>query len=85
MGDTSLDDAERTMVPVTSNDGDPPMNKSLQKSIINFLAEEDGATAVEYAIVLGLIGAACIASVNFLAARTNDSFDTSRLAIEAAN
>jgi len=61
------------------------MMKSLKKSIIEFIAEEDGPTAVEYAVMLALICAVCIASVNFMAARTIESFDSSRTAIEAAN
>ena len=42
-----------------------------------FLREEDGPTAVEYAIMLALIVAVCIASVNLMAHATADSFDTS--------
>ena len=61
------------------------MTKSLRQSIARFLAEEDGPTAVEYAIVLSMIAGVCIASVNFMAARTIESFDSSRTAIEAAN
>jgi len=85
MGDTSLDEAERTRVLVSTNHCDSAMKKSLRKSIIEFLAEEDGPTAVEYAIVLAMIAATIIASVNFMVASTTESFDTSRLAIEAAN
>ena len=61
------------------------MTKSLRESIVNFLTEEDGPTAVEYAIMLSLIAAVCILSVNFMAAKTIESFDESRTAIEAAN
>jgi pilus assembly protein Flp/PilA len=61
------------------------MINSLKKSIVEFLAEEDGPTAVEYAVMLGLICAVCIASVNFMAAKTTESFDSSKTAIEAAN
>jgi pilus assembly protein Flp/PilA len=61
------------------------MTKSLRKSIVNFLTEEDGPTAVEYAILLSMIAGICIASVNFMADKTVESFDSSRVAIEAAN
>lgn len=61
------------------------MMNSLKKSIFDFLAEEDGPTAVEYALMLALIGATCIVSVNFMAAKTTQSFDSSKTAIEAAN
>ena len=61
------------------------MMKSLTQSIVEFLKEEDGPTAVEYAVMLALIGAVCIGSVNFMAAKTVESFDSSKTAIEAAN
>jgi pilus assembly protein Flp/PilA len=40
-------------------------------------SEEDGPTAVEYAVLLALIVIACITSVNALATATGDSFDQS--------
>jgi pilus assembly protein Flp/PilA len=45
--------------------------------IKNFLREEDGPTAVEYAVLLALIIAACLGAVNTMAHATADSFDTS--------
>lgn len=45
--------------------------------IRKFLADESGPTAVEYGVMLALIVAACIASVNLLAANTAQSFDNS--------
>ena len=45
--------------------------------IKKFLREEDGPTAVEYAVMLALIVAACIGAVNVMAHATADSFDTS--------
>ena len=41
------------------------------------LREEDGPTAVEYAVMLALIVAACIGAVNTMAHKTADSFDAS--------
>jgi len=41
------------------------------------LRDEDGPTAVEYAVMLALIVAACIGAVNTMAHATADSFDTS--------
>jgi pilus assembly protein Flp/PilA len=41
------------------------------------LREEDGPTAVEYAVMLALIVAACIGAVHAMAHATADSFDTS--------
>ena len=43
----------------------------------SFLREEDGPTAVEYAVMLALIVVACLASINSMANQTADSFDTS--------
>ena len=49
--------------------------------MINFLKkllrEEDGPTAVEYAVMLALILVACLGAVNSMANATADSFDTS--------
>ena len=42
--------------------------------IITFLGEEDGATAVEYAIMLVLIIAVCIAVIGLLGGQVNNSF-----------
>jgi pilus assembly protein Flp/PilA len=43
----------------------------------SFLRDESGPTAVEYAVMLALIVAACIASVHAMANATASSFDTS--------
>ena len=45
--------------------------------IKKLLREEDGPTAVEYAVLLALIIAACLGAVNSMAHATADSFDTS--------
>jgi pilus assembly protein Flp/PilA len=57
---------------------------SHQSAVTVFLAEEDGTTAVEYAVMLAMIIAVCIISVTFLASKTADSFDTSADAISGA-
>jgi pilus assembly protein Flp/PilA len=49
----------------------------MAKFIRRFLANEDGPTAVEYAVMLALIVGACIASVNVLANAAGDSFNDS--------
>jgi pilus assembly protein Flp/PilA len=46
------------------------------------LREEDGPTAVEYAVMLALIVAACIGAVHAMAAATADSFNTSAAELE---
>jgi pilus assembly protein Flp/PilA len=41
------------------------------------LREEDGPTAVEYAVMLALIVVVCLVSINSMATETADSFDAS--------
>lgn len=41
------------------------------------LVEEDGPTAVEYAVMLALIVGACIGAVHAMADATAESFDSS--------
>ncbi len=43
----------------------------------NLLRDEDGPTAVEYAVLLALIIAACIGAVQSMANATASSFDES--------
>ncbi|MGV3486770.1 MAG: Flp family type IVb pilin [Planctomycetaceae bacterium] len=51
---------------------------------VRFLREEDGPTAIEYAVVLSLIVGVCIVAVGRLAGVVGDSFDTSSNAINNA-
>jgi pilus assembly protein Flp/PilA len=53
-------------------------------AIVSFLREDDGPTAVEYAVLLALIVAVCIGSVGLLSNAVGDSFDSSGAAINAA-
>ena len=45
------------------------------KSIINFLMDEEGATAVEYALMLALIAVIIIAAVTLLGKKVENTFD----------
>ena len=58
--------------------------KTTYQALRRFLAEEDGPTAVEYAVMLGLILAVCIAAVAFLGTKNQESFDSSASAISGA-
>ncbi len=58
--------------------------ETITKAIFDFGADEEGATAVEYGIMLALIIAVCIGSVNVLATNTGESFNQSSDAITAA-
>jgi pilus assembly protein Flp/PilA len=46
---------------------------------VEFLKQEDGPTAVEYAIMLGLIIVACIAAIVTLGSNANGVFSNSVL------
>lgn len=55
-----------------------PLATYVMKTFLRlFLVDDSGPTAVEYAVMLGLIVAACLASVNLLANNTAQSFDDS--------
>jgi len=49
----------------------------MKDMLYRLLREEDGPTAVEYAVILALLVAACIGSANLLANSTADSLDNS--------
>ena len=44
------------------------------QSLINFLKDEDGPTAVEYAVMLALIIVVCIAAISTLGSNANNTF-----------
>jgi len=54
------------------------------KKINRFLAEEDGPTAVEYAVMLALIIIACIAAVLTVGQSTSESYTKSANSIDKA-
>lgn len=58
------------------------MNLSLRTR--KFLQNEDGPTAVEYAVMLALIVAVCVGAVQSLAFATRDNFDRSAQAVDDA-
>lgn len=62
------------------------MKTRLEKIVdygLAFHREEDGPTAVEYAVMLALIIVVCIGSVKVLASKTGESYDNSSDAINA--
>ncbi len=46
----------------------------LPQSLVNFLKNEDGPTAVEYAVMLALIIIACIGAIATLGSNANVTF-----------
>ena len=60
------------------------MNR-LSHAFVNFLKQEDGPTAVEYAVMLALIIVVCIAAITALGSNANATFTTISNDIAAAN
>ncbi|MEM6688540.1 MAG: Flp family type IVb pilin [Planctomycetota bacterium] len=58
------------------------MLQKMKKACHVFHREEDGPTAVEYAVVVSLIAAVCIGSVLLLGEELANSFDRSSAAID---
>ncbi|MCP4887861.1 MAG: Flp family type IVb pilin [Planctomycetaceae bacterium] len=55
--------------------------KNFANSIVNFLKEEDGPTAVEYAVMLALIVVVCLAAVGTIGTNANEKFEAVGAAI----
>jgi pilus assembly protein Flp/PilA len=58
---------------------------SLYASAIDFLKNENGPTAVEYAVMLALIIVVCIAAITTLGSNANTTFTTVGEAVGAAS
>ncbi len=48
--------------------------RNVRQSAVDFLRNEDGPTAVEYAVMLALIIVVCIAAIGTLGTNTNATF-----------
>jgi pilus assembly protein Flp/PilA len=44
------------------------------RSLVNFLKEDDGPTAVEYAVMLALIIVVCYTAISWVGQQTNATF-----------
>ncbi len=55
--------------------------KKFAESVVAFLQEEDGPTAVEYAVMLALIVVVCLAGVTSVGTNANDKFSQVATAI----
>ena len=51
------------------------------KKMMNFFKDEEGATMVEYALMLALIGAFCIGAVTLIGGNASTTFTNSANAI----
>ncbi len=50
------------------------MLKSVTSKLVRFLKNEDGPTAVEYAVMLALIIVVCITAITTLGSNANNTF-----------
>jgi pilus assembly protein Flp/PilA len=50
--------------------------KKLQKWAVDFLKNEDGPTAVEYAVMLALIIVVCLAAITTVGTNASQTFST---------
>jgi pilus assembly protein Flp/PilA len=48
---------------------------NLKHAFVNFLKNEDGPTAVEYAVMLALIIVVCISAISALGSNASNTFD----------
>ncbi|MEL7263886.1 MAG: Flp family type IVb pilin [Planctomycetota bacterium] len=48
--------------------------KAFANSVVEFLKEEDGPTAVEYAVMLALIVVVCLGTIGLIGTNANDQF-----------
>jgi pilus assembly protein Flp/PilA len=55
------------------------------KMLTNFFKDEEGATMVEYALMLALIAVVCIGAVTVIGNQANTTFGTSGNALSTAN
>jgi len=60
------------------------MHRLFEKAY-QFLREEDGPTAVEYAVMLALIIVVCITAITTLGSNANQTFNNANLNIAAGN
>ena len=52
------------------------MMQHFTQQVVNFLKQEDGPTAVEYAVMLALIIVVCITAISTLGSNANNTFST---------
>jgi pilus assembly protein Flp/PilA len=53
---------------------EPPEEAGLKRTLLNFLSDQSGATAIEYGLIAAGIALAIIAVVNGLGSNLNDKF-----------
>ena len=61
-----------------------PEVTDMKNKILRFLLSEDGPTAVEYAVMLGLIFVVCLAAIVSIGDSTNANYEMIQQAMEDA-
>ena len=61
------------------------MLSSIASRFVNFVKQEDGPTAVEYAVMLALIVVVCLVAITALGTAANKTFDTVGQAVSSAS
>jgi len=61
------------------------MLQNLRERLVNFLKDEDGPTAVEYAVMLALIIVVCLAAIQFIGNSANNTFSKVGSAVNSAS
>ena len=61
------------------------MMSNLRQSMIRFLKQEDGPTAVEYAVMLALIVVVCIGAITALGSNANLTFTSVGAAVSSSS
>lgn len=57
--------------------------KRIAKRLIRFLKQEDGPTAVEYAVMLALIIVVCLTAIGTLGSQANNTFSSTGAKLKA--
>ena len=52
------------------------MLASITKGIVEFIKQEDGVTAVEYAVMMALIIVVCFVAITAIGQNTNNNFNS---------
>ena len=61
------------------------MLTAIRSSVVRFLKDESGPTAVEYAVMLALIIVVCIAAITALGSNANTTFSNVGTAIKGTS
>jgi len=59
-----------------------PVLPSLRSAVARFLREEDGASLIEYVLLVALIAIVCVAAVTLLGTNTNSKLGTAATALQ---